>query len=1384
MPKIRLLSGLGPWSWLAFLLVAISFLAPGFSHALNEELLDFVYIRPLNLVFTQKPMDSVFVCKIPLNDSLIDFNQALPSGADVRVFQTEGSIRPTLISGWSGTDKNPTLWVFIDSVHYSGDTLSLILVWGNASPPLASWDWAYMDTINTAPYTSIVTGVLTAAPVSYRIWDDGGTGHNWSTPANWSGDVAPGPTDMVLFNGSSSSNCILDISDTVRSIDFEKNYKGSFFFRAETLSVKAHANLNSNGAFSAGTGALRFLGYGAFTPLAGQTLPNIIISSNSRVELQANLTAFDLIVQKGELDLGEFFTHTVRNIWGSGSLNFHNSILRASGSVISFNSFQRIQPGAGSLDLTGTTPQVFSSHTEDTLPAIIHSGGATLILSDKDLLARSFTQTAGVLDLNRQNVFVVEDFNLTAGPQPAITELGGCIITAGRNAYFQGASNNILNLNPVEGWTLDVGGYLNAIWADIGNSQTLGSSGYAAQSSDKGGNNTWYFNSEDYSQWSYNRNIYLNTSVPGPSITSDITLYPLLISLEGAGFDFAQADSLGRDIRFTDEVGAPVHYYREYWSLSKKTGIFWVLTPRIKAGLKNQFIRMYWGNASVADNANPLKVFGAGSYQGVWHMDSLLTDASPNAIHAQTTTSQTVTSFAGRCQSFDGSQWAVFPDSGLLDNTSSFTLSAWIFPQDLDNSLQGLLVKRDTVSSLFSWGLYIHGGNRLHLILKGSDTDTVVSRSALMPDTWQHVAIVFNGQLQVPLVSFYLNGELDTTVQVNVRSLNKTSTPLIMGRYNPLSQYGFSGRLEEVRFSNTTRSRDWILFDYLTQGPGRSAAYAQSPVLSGIDGSSVINAYQSTADSLIIDYALADPDDSTVNVILEYSLLPGGPWLPVTSAAGDTGQVTVGTRRISWNARNQLTLTKEELLIMRLTASDSVYADTILSKPLLADFTPPRGLDSVWAQIHNETSVRVNWIPARDSLLTGYEILYNTKLPLVMGDSANVMVWGADKDPSLSHTNATTTLVEALTPNQAWYFKVRARDKWGNTTSSAIVNASPSFMNRPVWQRVDIGPLHSVIAGPSSIYLSSKNKYIYSLSPGDGDLRWSLSTHLYGDPGYMAAYINAQTPRIAAVAGRHLLVIDDLGSRWELLSKPLTAPLGVPYTGEQVELLWVAAADSVFAFEALSLTPAPGWPQYMANASHTTAPAGYNDEIFFPANSGEIKKFDLDGTPMTTSLSAASSPAGPYTLIETVDSTLYSGNASGSFEAMSTSNLESKWAITLNTLSKPLKGAVFADSGAIYVSAGPDLAKIIDNGNTAAIQWSKTLPGDIFSNMVLKDSTLYLTTQDGNYHALNTTDGSTLSGWPYHPDTSAAAADIKVTPLPGQVLFTTDNGRLDLFTHE
>jgi len=86
-------------------------------------------------------------------------------------------------------------------------------------------------------------------------WIAGSAG-NWSSGINWSGGVAPGVSDDVVFDGTGTGNCTLDVNVSVISISVNSGYTGTL--------AGATYNVDLSGAFTASSGILDF-GSGTWT---------------------------------------------------------------------------------------------------------------------------------------------------------------------------------------------------------------------------------------------------------------------------------------------------------------------------------------------------------------------------------------------------------------------------------------------------------------------------------------------------------------------------------------------------------------------------------------------------------------------------------------------------------------------------------------------------------------------------------------------------------------------------------------------------------------------------------------------------------------------------------------------------------------------------------------------------------------------------------------------------------------------------------------------------------------------------------------------------------------------------------------------------------------
>jgi hypothetical protein len=148
--------------------------------------------------------------------------------------------------------------------------------------------------------------------------------------------------------------------------------------------------------------------------------------------------------------------------------------------------------GASTLILDGASAQTLTL-TSGALNNVVHSGSGVLGLG-APLSCAALTQSAGSLDFNGKNLAVTGNLSVTGGGPSTFLNLGGRTLTVKGDASLAGQSGNLLGLNPVAAWTIDVTGTLAADFATVANSNASGSTGKPTSACvDGNGNTNWDF---------------------------------------------------------------------------------------------------------------------------------------------------------------------------------------------------------------------------------------------------------------------------------------------------------------------------------------------------------------------------------------------------------------------------------------------------------------------------------------------------------------------------------------------------------------------------------------------------------------------------------------------------------------------------------------------------------------------------------------------------------------------------------------------------------------------------------------------------------------------------------------------------------------------------
>ncbi len=174
--------------------------------------------------------------------------------------------------------------------------------------------------------------------------------------------------------------------------------------------------------------------------------------------------------------------------------------------------------------------------------------------------------------------------------------------------------------------------------------------------------------------------------------------------------------------------------------------------------------------------------------------------------------------FSGLSANFNGSGRMVTvsgSENGKFDLTSALTLEAWVYPEAINTGHDGFIVAKwdNYIVGTASYGLYMTNAGFPHFQIYTDALHEFDSSMQLTPNTWYHVAGVFDPtavtgqQLKLvvteeggaPVTDFY-PGTLSSTI------VNDTAEPLVIGRYSGQGDRFFPGLINELRLTDQALS--------------------------------------------------------------------------------------------------------------------------------------------------------------------------------------------------------------------------------------------------------------------------------------------------------------------------------------------------------------------------------------------------------------------------------------------------------------------------------------------------------------------------------------------------------------------------------------------------
>ncbi|MEI6605151.1 MAG: DUF2341 domain-containing protein [Verrucomicrobiota bacterium] len=474
-------------------------------------------------------------------------------------------------------------------------------------------------------------------------------------------------------------------------------------------------------------------------------------------------------------------------------------------------------PGLPATTISGTSISVTVPYATDVTalaPTYTMLPGATGVPASGT--ARNFT-TPQTYIINGSKTYTVTVNKIAASTAKDIL---ACDFGTLGTAVING-SNLVLTVPPAQSRTLAPTftiSPLATLSPPSGSSQDFTNPVTYTVTAENGNTNTYTVTVQTYDTWTRHGSLFILTTPAGANLaaTASETNFPLLVRLNANNFNFAEAQSDGRDIRFSTVAGAPLSYQIEQWDASNSQAALWVKIPAI-TGNARQEIKMHWSRTGVTSESNGSGVFNASNgYASVLHMNESVSDAAGTVTPTDTGTTLSA-GMIGKARNFTtgkgvlcGTNIATFPIGANAHSTE-----AWIRPVTAANNVLGWGVEK-------GWGrVVMQVTNPQYIYAPHMNVDTysgggtVAGASYIALSNWIHVAHTYkNGEAKI-----YVNGVLDGTYTAGTMDI-PTPASMYLGGWN--GSYNYAGDMDEVRISRVTRSADWIRLEYENQKPLQS----------------------------------------------------------------------------------------------------------------------------------------------------------------------------------------------------------------------------------------------------------------------------------------------------------------------------------------------------------------------------------------------------------------------------------------------------------------------------------------------------------------------------------------------------------------------------------
>jgi hypothetical protein len=311
-------------------------------------------------------------------------------------------------------------------------------------------------------------------------------------------------------------------------------------------------------------------------------------------------------------------------------------------------------------------------------------------------------------------------------------------------------------------------------------------------------------------------------TIPSGRVAAQQNSFPVLVVSPLKDLSDIKTDC--SDVAFTDDSGTALNF--EVESCNSTSGLVaWVKMTSIPKSSDTVFY-MYYGNTLHTSN-DPHQTWSA-NFSAVWHLGETttassqldLTDSAGNSHTAHSGGNTQVTGNIGFAQSFDGKSKLTIDGSDTLSfGDSDFTISAWIKTSSKE---KGCLFSKAQSSGDDAANSTLLGFNQVSsaVTVVQSWVSTFDGAANVVDNQWHQIAWVQNKDSSGTTDKWriFVDGAIDKESTADTKP-DPANFVVRIGQAikNSTFNKNYTGYIDELRFSTTDRTPNWLKAEYDSQ---------------------------------------------------------------------------------------------------------------------------------------------------------------------------------------------------------------------------------------------------------------------------------------------------------------------------------------------------------------------------------------------------------------------------------------------------------------------------------------------------------------------------------------------------------------------------------------